>query len=105
MVKSTRNQEEGVPPGRMPDVPPGQNPHAPDYGLHVLQSVMEMQRTLGSIESKVDRLCDDVQGHGKKIDAVRLRIAWVTGVCAAMGAMFALLAFVLKGIPWSVIVK
>jgi hypothetical protein len=62
---------------------------------------MEMQRTLGDMGAKVDRLVIDVKGQGEKLDVIRIRIAWVAGGAAVLGfivatglALFRVLPFV-----------
>lgn len=55
-----------------------------------LQAVIEMQRSVGELTAKVDRLISDVKSQGDKIDGVRMRLAWVAGGAAAVGFLLAL---------------
>lgn len=50
----------------------------------VLQAIMDLQKTVGSLTSKVDRLIDDVSSHGNKIDRLRLTLAWAGGIAVAV---------------------
>lgn len=50
-----------------------------------LQAVMEMQRSIGDLAAKTDRLITDVKSQGDKIDGIRTTIAWFTGAAAAVG--------------------
>jgi hypothetical protein len=54
-----------------------------------LQAVMEMQRTLGEISSKVDRVVADVKSHGDKLDTIRSQISFVKGALWVLGSMMA----------------
>ena len=87
-------------PGRLPDVTPQQIQPAPDYGLHTLQAVIEMQKSLGMLTAKVDRLVDDVSSQGDKIDGLRTKLVWMTGAGAAVGALIGALIAVLNAVPW-----
>ena len=53
---------------------------------------MELQKTVGQLGTKVDRLIDDVREQGKTLDAVKTKIAWVVGGAAAVGAILGLIA-------------
>lgn len=45
---------------------------------------------IGKLTSTVERLVADVRSQGEKIDAIRIRIAWVTGAAAVVGFLVAL---------------
>jgi hypothetical protein len=69
-----------------------------------LQAVMELKGSVGQLIAKVDRLVSDVGEHGKKIEKINQKIAWVAGAGAAAGAIFAALlgivVVVVKFIPF-----
>jgi hypothetical protein len=44
-----------------------------------LQAVMEMQKCLGSLESKIDRAVNDISSHGKKLDELNEKFVFVRG--------------------------
>ncbi len=50
-----------------------------------LQAVIEMQRSIGELAAKTDRLIADVKSQGDKVDGIRTTIAWFTGAAAAIG--------------------
>lgn len=47
-----------------------------------LQAVIEMQKSIGELCAKTDRLIADVKSHGEKIDKIRMTLAWVAGGAA-----------------------
>ncbi len=90
--------EHDTPPRYLPDVPPPQ--HGADYGLHTLTAVIEMQKSLGVLTAKVERLVEDVKTQGDKIDGMRLKLALFAGGGAVVGALIGGLVAVLNAIPW-----
>lgn len=64
-----------------------------------LQAVVEMQRSIGELCAKTDRLIADVKSQGEKIDSVRLRMAWIAGGAAVVGFLIAVGIGVLKLLP------
>jgi hypothetical protein len=56
----------------------------------LLRAIMEMQRTLGELSSKVDRVVTDGKSHGEKLDAIRTQISFVRGVLWVLGGLMAL---------------
>ena len=64
-----------------------------------LQAVMEMQRSIGDLAAKTDRLIADVKSQGEKLDGVRMKIAWVGGGAAVVGFLLALLLGVIRYLP------
>jgi hypothetical protein len=64
-----------------------------------LQAVIEMQRSIGELSAKTDRLISDVKSQGEKIDSVRMRLAWMTGGAAVVGFLIATVLAVLRFIP------
>ena len=55
-----------------------------------LQAVMEMQRTLGEMSSKLDRVVADVKSHGEKLDTIRSQISFVKGALWVLGGLMAI---------------
>lgn len=85
-------------PGRLPDVTPSTG--GADYSAHVLQAVMEMQRSLGALDAKVERLIGDVATQGERLDGLRLKMALFAGGGAVIGALIGTLIAVVSAIPW-----
>jgi hypothetical protein len=52
-----------------------------------LQAIMEVQKTIGDLTAKTERLISDVAGHGTKIDGIRHQIAFVKGALWVIGAL------------------
>ena len=52
---------------------------------------MELQRAVGELTAKVDRLIGDVKSQGDKIDRLRITLAWVGGGAALIAAVLAFL--------------
>jgi gamma-glutamyl phosphate reductase len=81
-------------PSRFPETtPPAQ---AADYAVHTIQTVLEMQRTLGGVETAIKHLEDRSKEHGDKLDtigkdvhaakvAVGVATAIIVGIVAIMG--------------------
>jgi len=65
-----------------------------------LQAVIEMQKTLGALSAKVDRLVDDVKVHGDRIDGLRLKMAIFAGGGAAIGGLIGALVAIMNSVPW-----
>lgn len=85
-------------PGGLPDVTPQRTvQQGHDF---TLQAVIEMQRTLGELIAKVDRLISDVDSQSKKVDKVRMQLMWVAGVAATLGFLIMLAITVAKAVPW-----
>ncbi len=55
-----------------------------------LQIVMEMQRTLGEMFGKLDRVVADVKSHGEKLDIIRSQISFVKGALWVLGGLMAI---------------
>ena len=71
-------------PGDMPRTPPPVYPGT-DYSF-VLQSVFEIQRTLGAVEKAISTLTDELKDQGKTLNWIS-RIIWFTagGIVLAGG--------------------
>lgn len=85
-------------PSDYPETPPPRYPSA-SYDF-TLQAVMEMQRSIGDLAAKTDRLIADVKSQGEKIDSVRMKIAWVTGGAAVVGFLVAMLLAAARFLPY-----
>jgi hypothetical protein len=48
-----------------------------------------MQRSIGDLSAKTDRLISDVRSQAEKIDAIRLRMSWIAGGAAVVGFLVA----------------
>jgi hypothetical protein len=58
---------EGPPQNFGATTPP--NPQA-DYAVHTVQTVLEMQRTLGGVETAIRHLEDRTKAHGDKLEQI-----------------------------------
>ncbi len=85
-------------PKTFPEVPPPISQSGHDF---TLQAVIEMHRSIGELSAKTDRLIADVQSQGSKIDAIRIRLAWVTGGAAVVGFIVSLGLAALKLLPFA----
>jgi hypothetical protein len=73
----------------------------PGYDF-TLQAVVEMQRSLGELSAKTDRLITDVKSQGDKIDSVRMRLAWLAGGAAVLGFLVAIGLGLVKMLPFGI---
>jgi hypothetical protein len=77
--------DRDVPPESFPEtVPPKYAQFGHDF---TLQAIIEMQKSIGELCAKTDRLISDVKSHGDKIDGIRLTLAWVAGGAAVVGVI------------------
>jgi hypothetical protein len=76
--------EPSGPPEQLASVPPPQD-------LYATSDIRFVMIELGKVGVKVDRLIQDVEGHGTKIDAVRHQISFVKGALWVIGALVAML--------------
>jgi hypothetical protein len=51
----------------------------------MLQAVIEMQKSIGELTARTDRLISDVKSQGDKVDGIRLLLAWFGGGSALLG--------------------
>jgi hypothetical protein len=70
-------------PRQLPSVPPPQD-------LYQTSDIRFVMIELGKVGVKVDRLIQDVEGQGAKIDAVRHQISFVRGALWVFGALIAI---------------
>jgi len=61
-----------------------------------------MQRSLGELSAKTDRLITDVKSQGDKIDSVRMRLAWLAGGAAVLGFLVAIGLGLVKMLPFGI---
>jgi hypothetical protein len=85
MANKPRSETEST-PRNFPQTTPRFAQQGHDF---TLQAIIEMQRSLGDLSAKVDRLITDVKGQGEKIDGVRIKFAWFTGAAAVLSFLFA----------------
>lgn len=85
-----RRTEAAVAPDPDFEVPEPGRP-APHGASFVLQSILEVQRTIGQIDAKVDRLMIDMDSTKTKVDIINHQISFVKGVLWVIGALVALL--------------
>jgi len=67
----------------MPEVPPSRY----QAGTHdfTLQAVMEMQKGVGELTAKTERLIADVKGQSDKVGELRDTLIWLKGAVAVIG--------------------
>ena len=75
------------PPTEFAEVPPPK-PQMIDHSF-TLQAIMELQKSLAQLATKVDRLVEDVKTHGQKIDDVQSKISFVKGAVWVIGTITA----------------
>jgi hypothetical protein len=97
-MASTPRQDQGkeTTPRSFAEVTPRLVTQGHDF---ILQAVIEMQRSIGELSAKTDRLISDVKSQGEKIDSVRIRLVWVTGGAAVVGFLIATALAALKFLP------
>jgi hypothetical protein len=61
---------------------------------------MEMQKSVGELTAKVDRLIDDVHGHGKDISGINTKINYFLGAAAVVTVVGTLAVSILLKLPW-----
>lgn len=85
-----RGPERDEAPVDQPDVPPSKyQPQTHDF---TLQAVVEVQRSVGDLCAKVDRLITDVGKHGEKISDLRETLSFLRGVVWVFGILGLLVA-------------
>lgn len=91
MVRQPRGQKSGddTPPTSYPQItPPSYAQPTHDF---TLQTVVQLQHSVGELIAKVDRLISDTKSQGEKIDAVRMKMSWVAGGASVVGFFLATL--------------
>mgnify|MGYP003627708410 CR=1 FL=1 len=87
-----KERNETSSPDRMPET----SPHFQQSHDFTLQTIIQVQHTLGKLDAKVDRLITDVAEHGTKIDKIRMTVAWCAGAGALAGALIGLVLALLN---------
>lgn len=83
--------EESVPPTDFAKTPPPIYPGVVDTG-YLFECMMQVQKSIGELSAKADRLILDVHSHGEKIDGVRHQIAFVRGAMWVIGFVVVVVA-------------
>jgi hypothetical protein len=52
-----------------------------------LQTIMDVQKAIGELTAKTDRLISDVASHGTKVDGIGHQISFVKGALWVIGAL------------------
>ena len=74
-----------------PPPTPGGGYTNPDQHSFMLQSIMEMQRSIGAMESSINTMTESNREQCKKIDTLGKRFAWAAGAvitALAVGGYF-----------------
>lgn len=73
---------------------------------------MEMNKTLGVLGEKIDRMRSDVDGMSTKMDAtcakvdsINVKLAWVAGICAGITGIVAIVWALINQVPWDRLVQ
>nr|WP_250809350.1 hypothetical protein [Neorhizobium tomejilense] len=98
MIQKSTPPTQDVAPTSFPDVTPRQVQHGHDFQLQI---IMEMQKSIGELAAKTDRLITDVKSQGEKVDALRMRFALIAGGTAVVGFILATVLAVLRFVPAS----
>ncbi len=70
-----------------------------------LQAVIEMQRSIGELSAKTDRLISDVKSQGDKIDKVRILISRLGGGAAVVLFITAVVLAIVRYLPLGTLAK
>lgn len=65
-----------------------------------LQAVMELQKSVGELTVKVDRLIQDVGGHGTELRGITQKINLFLGGAAVVGVIAGVMLTIALQIPW-----
>jgi hypothetical protein len=80
------------PPTDFANVPPQTTPML-DHSF-TLQAVLDLAKSVAQLGAKTDRLIQDVESQGKKLDGISHQVSFVKGALWVLGALFALVALV-----------
>lgn len=81
--------DDDVAPTSYPEITPPRH-HLHDVSF-TLQAIMELQKSVGELTAKVDRLIADSRSQGDKLDRIRLQLTWVGGAFAVVIAVLVFL--------------
>lgn len=73
------------------DATPKEFPQTTPKDLHPTSDIRFVMVTIGELTTKVDALVKAVEGHGEKIDDLRLKVSFVKGAVWVLGGLLALL--------------
>jgi hypothetical protein len=93
MASGARRQTDVAPSGPPTDfanVPPQQTPMI-DHSF-TLQAVMELQKSVVQLSTKTERLIQDVDKQGDKLEVVLRQISFVKGATWVLGGFIGLIA-------------
>lgn len=79
------------------DLPPGDVPAPRSVPAlsHDYQFALDIQKSIGELGAKVDRVIKDNEEHGRKLDEVRHQVSFVKGAIYVVGILAALVAFLI----------
>ena len=99
MTKRPTKPSDESTPGQLPQTTP------PDYSQRghdfTLQCVVELQKSVGAMGAKIDRLVTDVGDHGKEISGISKKINLFLGGAAVLGAVAGVILTIALQLPWS----
>ena len=94
-------------PKTFPEVPPSTYTGAVGTA-YLVESMMQMQHSLGELNANVARLVADSRSHGEKIDGLRHQASYIKGGLAVavvlLGAFSTIASFVLSA-KWEAVTK
>jgi hypothetical protein len=85
------------PAGDDQNAAPADFPQVPPRDLHPTSDIRFVIGEVAKLTVQVERLIDDVRGHGDKIDAVRHQVTFVKGALWVIGGV---MAIVLLALGW-----
>jgi hypothetical protein len=94
-MPSREDRERGreTNPSRFPETTPPVQPA--DYAVHTVQTVLEMQRTLGGVEKAIKNLEDRSKEYGDKLDNIGKDVHAAKVVGGVIAAIMAVLGWLL----------
>ena len=84
-AKEARDRNAETTPSRMAETTPPTP--TPDYSVHMMQSILEMQRTLGGLSHGLETLTDQVKDNDKKLDRIALVVYAASAIVAILGTI------------------
>ena len=73
------------------DTSPKDFPQTTPRDLHSTSDIRFVMLSIGELTTKVDALIKTVDGHGDKIDDLRLKVSFVKGAVWVLGGLLAIL--------------
>ena len=90
MAREARDRSAETTPSRMAETTPPGPP--PDYGVHMMHSILEMQRALGGLENAVKNLDNQSKEDGNKLDQIGKDVHAAKVVIGVVGTLIILAA-------------